>query len=532
MDSSAGRKATLVLLSNLAGAVLGYAGLLLIGRYFAPASYGSYLFALGVTGLFAVVSNLGLGMSHQRHIAQGVDPGRAFGVLVRLRLMVAVPLLAIAALAYLVWASTHERAVTDATTPTVLALALTVQLVSGARQTLLDTWQGQQRVHRSELVRSLDTVLAVAFLGNAALMVAHLQGRWEVIPGIGAFWADRLSLEAPPSVAEGALILAGAYLLAKAVSFAVALAWWATDRVQAGGWDRDLARSYVRFALPVALAGVLALILQYTDTVMLGFFWTAREVGLYGAAQKVSALVLIGATAVGTVLFPRFAQLHASGDTALGATTFRRAERYLLLLVTPVAAAMVALPREGLHVAVGDAYLDAALPLRLLAVWALMAAAEMPMSARFMGEGRLAILARAGALNVLLNIALNLAFIPKQGLGLGPTGAAIATVASTSLSYAYLRWTSHRAYGIPWASADQLRIGASGVVAAAFWLLVRWRLGPAWFDRVWELGCWGVAGVAVYGVALALLGGLRARDLRFLGHIGHPGRLLAELRGR
>src|SRR5688572_26670565 len=124
MDSSAGRKATLVLLSNLAGAALGYVGLLLIGRYFAPASYGAYLFALGITGLVAVVSNLGLGIAHQRHVAQGVDPGRALGVLIRLRLLVAVPMLAVAALTYGLWSSRNPHALTDATTPMVLAFAL------------------------------------------------------------------------------------------------------------------------------------------------------------------------------------------------------------------------------------------------------------------------------------------------------------------------------------------------------------------------------------------------------------------------
>src|SRR5688572_10336767 len=97
-DGTAGRKATLVLLSNLVGAALGYASLLLIGRYFAPDSYGAYLFAFGVTGLVAVISNLGLGLAHQRHIAQGIDPGRALGVLIRLLLLVAVPTLAVAAI--------------------------------------------------------------------------------------------------------------------------------------------------------------------------------------------------------------------------------------------------------------------------------------------------------------------------------------------------------------------------------------------------------------------------------------------------
>ena len=117
----------------------------------------------------------------------------------------------------------------------------------------------------------VDTGLIVLLLSNAALMVAHLQGRWEVVPGIGAFWADLLGFEAAPTLAEGAVLLATAYLIAKGASLLVALAWWFRDGIRPGAWDRGLARSYLLLAMPFALVGSLALILQYTDTLLLGF---------------------------------------------------------------------------------------------------------------------------------------------------------------------------------------------------------------------------------------------------------------------
>ncbi|MEA3166198.1 MAG: hypothetical protein QOJ26_1067, partial [Thermoplasmata archaeon] len=213
-DGNAGRKATLVLVANLAGAGLGYAALLLIGRYFAPAAFGSYLFAVSVAGLAALVSNLGLGVAHQRHIAQGVEPGRALGVLVRIRLAFAVILLALLGIAYFLSTEVLGRPFTDATTPAVFAVALGIQVLSGIRQVTFDTWQGLQQVNRIETVRLLDTLLTLILIGNAALLLAHLGNRLEVVPGIGAFWADRLGWDALPGAGEAALLLSGCYLVA------------------------------------------------------------------------------------------------------------------------------------------------------------------------------------------------------------------------------------------------------------------------------------------------------------------------------
>ena len=530
--AAAGRKASLAILSNVAGAGLGYLALLLIGRYFAPAAYGSYLFAMSATGLLALLSNLGIGTAHQRHIAQGIEPGCALGVLVRLRAAIGLGLLALVAIAYLAWSGLAGKPVTDATTPLVLGLAVALQMVAGSRQVLLDTWQGQQKVNRVELVRQLDTFLVLVLLANAALLMAHLEGRWEVIPAVGAFWSVRLGLDTPLGVPQAALLLGGCYLLAKTATLAIAWAWSLRDAWRLGPWDTALARSYGRVALPFALTGALALVLVYTDTLLLGFFWTAREVGLYGTAQKLAALCLLGATAVGAVLLPRFAQWLAAGDQAGEAATFDRAQRYLTLLAAPVAAAMVALPREGLHVAVGDAYLAAAVPLQLLALWALVFAMETPMAARFMGRGQTGLLVRSAGLNVGLNVLLNVVLIPPQMLGWGPAGAATATLLSTGLSYAYMRKQSRAHHGLPWVDAGQVRILAAGAAATAFWWSARVWAGAAWFDRVWELGLWGVAGLGVYVAVLAVAGELHAHDLAFLRKVAHPRSLLAELRGR
>lgn len=532
MSGTSGRKALLVLGGHGVGAALGYVVLLLIGRYIDPQAYGAYLFALNFVGLVAVFLNLGLGAAHQRNIAMGVPVGQALGVILRLRALLAAGLVVLVSLLWLLFGDTAQRLLTDATTPALLLAAIGLQALSGSRQLLFDTWSGQQRFNRVEIVRFLDTVLSAAAIAQVALAVAAANGRWTPLPGLGAFWAQRLGFEGPPSLQTAALGLAGAYLLGKATSLLVGAAWMARDKVRIGPWDPVLARTYLRFGLPVVVTAALGLVLASTDTLMLGFFYTALEVGQYGAAQKLAVLMAIFGTTAAAILFPRLAQLQAQGDHARAGATVHKAERYLLSVMAPIAAVLVALPEEVLHIAVGDRYLAAAPALRWLTLAGLVAAWMQPVANRLLAAGHLRVLVRGSVLNAGLNVLLNLVLIPEGfGLGLGMTGAAVATCASNLVARLYLGWEANRSFQSRAAPRDALTVLVAvlpiglGLALAA----LRW---PQAFDRIWELAGWSLLAAAAFAGLLAVLGGVRADDRAYLRRAAHPGALLAELRGR
>ena len=526
-----GRKVAFVIAANVAGAALGYGALLVIGRYFAPAAFGSFVFASSVAGLFTLATTLGLGSAHQRLVARGLPEAVVVGTAARIRL--ALVLAGILVVVGLAWSLAHGPgpALTDATTPLVLGGALALHIVAMARQFLAETWGGRQQVTRIEGARVLDAALLLAFLANAGLMLASLAGRWSPLPQVGDWWATASGLDGPPTVAQTALILVGCTLAAKILSFLVAAAWAVRDGIAFGPFDRAVAGELWSFGIPIAIASAIGLVVQYTDVVLIGFFWTAREVGLYGTAQKLSMMAGLVATAASGVLLSRFAQLSASGEWAVEAKTFREAERWVLTVTIPAVAALVALAPAVIHIAVGDAYLLAAGPLRLLALATFTDILGVPLGARLMGRGRTRLLLQAGAINAVVNVILNLAFIPRAGLGLGATGAAAATLVSGFLSYAYLRARARHEFRMPWASVASLRIVAAGALVGVLW----WRLARAWpeaIDRAWELVGWGLAGFVAYVVALAAIGGFQRQDLELVRRAAHPRALWHELRGR
>lgn len=527
-----GRKASLVLGSQALGGFMGFAILLVVGRYYEPASYGLLVFAWGALGIVQLLADFGFSSAHIHFVAKGTDPSLALGVYGRVRLAIVLALGAVVAAGASTWFGVLGKPLTDATTLPIVAAVLATYAVSLLRSVLVDTWIGQERFNRSEMVKTLDTFLVLTGLMAVGLALAARQGRWTPVGPLAPWLADALGMDRSWSFEQAGLALALAYLGAKALSLVPVAWWWARDRLTLGPWDRELARRYAAYALPVALGTAATMLLAYTDIVMVGYFRAAADVGQYAVAQKLAGVGGIVATALVAPLLPRFSALLREGRGEEARGMLRLAERFLLLVAVPLTAALVAMPGPLLHIAVGDRYAGAATPVRILALAALLGTAMAPTATKVMGAGR-ARQATVGALIAVgMNALLNLWLIPDWGLGLGGTGAAIGTLVSTLAGAVYIRLLLRRVFGLPAFDTLFLRMGVAGATAAAFyWLAVAWAPAAA-FARFWMVGLWGAAGLAVFLAAAAALRLVHLADVKVLARLASPRALLRELRGR
>ena len=67
-------------------------------------------------------------------------------------------------------------------------------------------------------------------------------------------------------------------------------------------------------SLPMLLASSLFLIMQWTDTIMLGMFRTEGEVGIYSVVLKIAALTSITLFAINSIAAPKFAEFYGRND--------------------------------------------------------------------------------------------------------------------------------------------------------------------------------------------------------------------------
>ncbi len=532
-----GSKVVVVVGSQGVGAVLGYAALLAIGRYYAPGAYGAYLFAVSLVGIAGTLFQLGFTQAHQREIARGLPIPDALGVYARIRIVLAMAMAGTLLLALWFWLGPLGKGFTGATSLALVLIILASSLVGSGRRIATDTWVAQGRVHRAEWCNAVDSLTYAALVVLVGLGFGAASGRWIPAPGLGTAVADALGLAADPGILLLARYIALAHFAGKVAAVLAASAWWLRDGTRVGPWDPALAVEYRQFALPVALTGVLALVLQHTDVLMLGYFWTTREVGLYGAAQRLANIALLANIAIRGLLMPYFASLLGRGEGERASRTFRQVERFLLLAVIPVALAMIVWAEQGIHIFVGDGFLAAAPALQWLAAWTFVSAMNLPVRAKHLAAGHTQVLLRAVTLNATANVALNLVLIPDDILGvplagMGPEGAAVATFASSLLAYAYNRYQAHHHHGIALLDRSQLRMFAAGLAPLALWLWLHATLPPTAYDRVWELVLLGLSGAALYAVALVATRGVRREDIPTLRAALRPRSVLNELRGR
>lgn len=179
------------------------------------------------------------------------------------------------------------------------------------------------------------------------------------------------------------------------------------------------------FSWPLLFVYFLGYLLMATDTFMLGILRTAKEVGIYGAAQRTGYLCSLILTAFGTIFAPVIADLYHRKKLAEVKLIFQIVSKWMLAVSLPVCAVIV-LASQNIVGLFGPAFAPGDRPLRILAVgW--LAQSSIGLSGTVLtmsGRSKLHLL--NFSLLFLLNVLLNYLFIPRLGM----TGAALGTVIS------------------------------------------------------------------------------------------------------
>jgi PST family polysaccharide transporter len=213
--------------------------------------------------------------------------------------------------------------------------------------------------------------LTIPMAGLTAVPYAQLQrefrqSRLFAIDGVN-FVVGTTNTLALAFAGAGALSLAVGRVAGQSVSTVMQFA--ATKRRVRLGWRPDVARSGIRFGLPLACAGVLAWTLLNVDTMLVGRVAGVTALGFYVLAFNVSSwpTSVIG-TAVRAVAFPAFAQrslVSGQRDTA-GVV---RATALVWAASLPLATALAVCAQPVVEVLYGTRWLAAAPVLQALAVF-------------------------------------------------------------------------------------------------------------------------------------------------------------------
>jgi O-antigen/teichoic acid export membrane protein len=534
------RKSTLIVAVNILSAFVGWIGLVVIARLwggFAPTAVGVIGFGMAFVGMFNVIADLGFSAAHVKRISEGKDLGECIGTYATIKILLTGIMVALVIGGIAIWKYDEFF---DATKESVIYIFILYYIFTNLAFIALQTFIGRKEIAKREVSMAFEPLVRVPLMILVAL--AGATGIATIAPELGidvispVTWPAFLSPIQKFVAAHAVGALAMSYVIGFGAVFLVAT--WLLRKYPIKRYNKELAKNYLVFALPVMLLSVTSVISLNVDKVMLGYFWSFKEVGYYFSVQRITILLLAIPMAVGAVLFPTISEYHARNDMEGIKEVTRSAERYISMVAIPLITFVIIFPKPIINIVLSSAFLPAASTLAMLTIYVFILSLTRPFSSLIIGINRPDIAAKIGVGICIVNIGLNYLFIPEWGLlsplGItGPVGAATATAMSQLVGFVGLRVAARRLTGMKLMQTNTPRHIVAGVVMGIglYYLnslipLVRW----------YHLIGFALVGIAVYVGVLVIIREFKKRDLKFFLDLAQPVGMLeyikSELKGK
>ncbi|MES2154735.1 MAG: oligosaccharide flippase family protein [bacterium] len=507
------RQSTLVVANSVLGAAQGFLCLFIVFRYMGDAVWGGRVYALGLVALVGIAARLGLPTTHVRSLARGDDVGRANGTFLALKAWLTAGFMVAGLLGGWVWFGLLHKGASD-TTPAALWIAFWVVVVQSLRDVPVTSFQGLRLIREREAVLLSNTFVTTAGTVLVGIAFAASYGRWLPWPALGD-WAMRLlHVHGPLPPDTGLTWLMVAFLAGEVVALALAVGLFLWRRIPIARPGPGMMRSYMHFTVPLMFLAVGEVITKSLSVVMVGYWGSGAEVGDYGAAAKLTEVLMLLAPSIAIVLLPAVSNLHARKDEANARKLIGEAERWVSLLLWPIVAVLVVIPGAVVHVLLSDQGAGAVRPLAILSVQAILASLVIPVQMYAIGSGAPRLAARTVMLSAVATAVLGAILIPRHigpvpMMGWGGTGAAVATLAATAFALVMYAVPSGTWKGHSFTPRAVRHVAAAAVAGAVAFFLPT----PT---RFVSLAATALACLLVYAVALVALRELRGADWQSL----------------
>ncbi len=190
---------------------------------------------------------------------------------------------------------------------------------------------------------------------------------------------------------------------------------------------KSLAKQLTRFAMASFLIGISYMVIGYIDTLILTYFRSLTEVGIYNTVLPTVMVVSFFSLSIHHVLFPLVSELWEKDLKTQLKQGFVMVRKYSLFFVTPFVLAMLVFPKMILQVLFGSDYVPGYAAMMILAVGMVFMTLGIINQAVLSGVGKPKVVTKVLLFVVILNLILNIILIPFLGM--------VGAAAATTLSY-------------------------------------------------------------------------------------------------
>ena len=394
------------------GLVSGFVARLIVARYCLQANYGIFFLALAVLNLTTLLATMGLRQGVTRYIAFS----RAKKDVWRVRGAISVSL--------------------GLTAAAGLCLGIATFLAA-------DTIAGRV-FHAPELAIALKIFAAgIPFFALISILSAIFRGFDRVQPHV---YFEYIMLNMSFLVSLAVIVFVGlpfvfvlyAYLATLILTFVVFAVYAVRELPQrtaladAEGTapiTAPITAELLLFSLPLLGAIMLTMVMNWTNTLMLGYFKTPEVVGLYNAAYPLAQFIAEPLVALLMIYTPVATGLHAKGLMSELRRNYTVVTKWLMVVTLPIFLVLFLFPDGVIHLLFGAGYAEAGTALRILSFAFIVSNLSGPNRGLLIAMGHPRFMMWTTLATVILNIGLNILLIPSLGI----LGAAAACAISIIL---------------------------------------------------------------------------------------------------
>lgn len=183
-------------------------------------------------------------------------------------------------------------------------------------------------------------------------------------------------------------------------------------------------RILLSYSWPLLLNSLLICLIVWIDTILIGYFRTASEVGLYDAAAATGKLMLVFPHSLVVLFLPVIAGLYVNKDKISLNNTYSTVMKWVFMINFAILMVFIIFSKQILGILFGTIYASSAIALILLSIGHFFNGLSYTSRDLLMIFKRTKLIFIIGSIGVLLNIILDILLIPKYGVN----GAAIATM--------------------------------------------------------------------------------------------------------
>ena len=493
------KKSLFALSYNLVGGLVGYITMFFALRLVGQEAWGIYGSALGIAGLLSILATLGLDATHVKMMTKLKDKAQCMGAYLLLKTLFGFLYLTVSFLAFLFLGEVLGFKFESPYLAQAVYITIFGFLVSSLANIFKTTYQVKLKARR--------TLLPMFF----QLLVQDI-----LIIIISILYSFTSSI----SQAYVGVLFAYAYLLGNLVRLIVYVLWTFKDKISYRFPSKSILKEYLHFTVPLALLGAVGIVQAYTDRAMLQFFWNSVEVGGYFSVQKIAlSLTYIGGSLI-LFLYPTQSQYFEEKKKREFFHITRKFERYISLVLTPFVFFTFAMAPEILNL-LKRSLISYALPLDILMIYAYLNVINRPYSSQITSANRPSETLRVGIVQAGANVVLNAIFIPNSILGiplfgLKSTGAALGTLLSFLIGFAYFRLRVRRILGTRYERRIFLHLWA-GTDAFLLLYLIKLLVGPL-YPWYYIVGVF-IIFLAAYAAFLSLIGEFGVKEVSLIKEI-------------